>query len=107
MPWACHDDKVMDAAARLGVQPNASPAIIRAAFARQVRAVHPDVAGAGQGDAGAKVAALVAARDDLLARHGSRPLPKTGPVVFFQHRNFVGSLRALVYRRKRPRRHLS
>ena len=60
----------------------------------------------GQADAGAEVAALIAARDHLLARAQSVPHPQTGPVVFVQHRNVVSSLRALVYRRKQPRRHL-
>ena len=102
----CHDDRVMDAATRLGVPPDAGSATVRAAFARQVRAVHPDIAGLRQGDAAAEVADLIAARDHLLARAKSAPLPQTGPVVFVQHRNVVGSLRALVYRRKQPRRHL-
>ena len=105
-PQTCHDDKVMDAATRLGVLPNAGADTVRAAFARQVRAVHPDIAGPGRADPGADVAALIAARDHLLARAQAVPHPQTGPVVFVQHRNVVGSLRALVYRRKRPRRQL-
>ena len=96
----------MDATTRLGVPPNAGANAVRAAFARQVRAIHPDIAGPGHGDPGAEVAALIAARDQLLARAKLVPHPQTGPVVFVQHRDLVGSLRALVYRRKQPRRNL-
>ena len=106
MPRACHDYKVMDASTRLGVPPNADANTVRAAFARQVRVVHPDIAGPGHGDPGTEVAALIAARDHLLARAKPVPRPQTGPVVFCQHRDLAGSLRALVYRRKQPRRHL-
>jgi hypothetical protein len=96
----------MDAATRLGVPPNAGANTVRAAFARQVRAVHPDIAGPRQADPGPEVAALIAARDHLLDRAKSVPCPQTGPVVFVQHRDLIGSLRALVGRRERPRRHL-
>jgi hypothetical protein len=96
----------MDAATRLGLLPNASADTVRSAFARQVRAVHPDIAGPGEADPGAEVAALIAARDHLLARARSVPHPQTGPVVFVQHRNVVGSLLALVHLQKRPRRQL-
>ncbi len=106
MRRTCHDEGVMDAATRLGVPPDAGSATVRAAFAREVRAVHPDIAGLSQGDAGAEVAELIAARDHLLARAKAVPLPQTGSVVFVQHGNVVNSLRALVYRRKRPRRNL-
>ena len=105
-PRTCHDDEVTDAATRLGVPSDASAATVRAAFARQVRAVHPDSAGPGLADPGAELAALIAARDHLLARSQSVPHPQTGPVVFVRHRDVVGSLRALVYHRKRPRRQL-
>jgi hypothetical protein len=97
----------MDAATRLRVPANAGANTVRAAFARQVRAIHPDIAGPRRGDAGAEVAALIAARDHLLARAGSRPVPKTGAVVFVQNRELARSLRTLVCRRKQPRRTLS
>jgi hypothetical protein len=97
---------VMDATTRLSVPANAGANAVRAAFARQVRAIHPDIAGPGHGDPGAEVAALIAARDQLLSRANLVPRAQTGPVVFVQHRDLVGSLRALVYRRKQPRRHL-
>jgi hypothetical protein len=98
--------KVMDPAARFGVPPDADATAIRAAVARQVRAVHPDVGGPRQGDPGAQVAALIADRDHLLARAKAVPRRQTGPVVFVQQRDLVRRLRALVYRRKQPRRHL-
>jgi hypothetical protein len=96
MRRTCHDGEVMDAATRLGVPPDASTGTVRAAFARQVRAVHPDIAEPGHADPGTEVAALIAARDHLLARAQSLPHPQTGPVVFVQHRHVVGSLRAVV-----------
>ena len=65
----------MDATTRLGVPPNASADTVRAAFARQVRAIHPDIAGPGHGDPGTEVAALIAARDQLLAQAKSVALP--------------------------------
>jgi hypothetical protein len=98
--------RVMDAATRLGVPPNAGANAVRVAFARQVRSIHPDVAGPHQGDAGTEIAALIAARDHLLARGKAVPRPQTGPVVFVQRRDLARSLRALVYRRRQSRRHL-
>jgi hypothetical protein len=103
---ACHDYRVMDATTRLGVPADADAGTVRAAFARQMRAVHPDIAGPRQGDPAADVASLIAARDHLLARAKPAPGPQTGPVVFVQDRDLLGSLRQLLYRRKQPRRHL-
>ena len=42
---ACHDYRVMDATTRLGVPSDADASTVRATFARQMRAVHPDIAG--------------------------------------------------------------
>ena len=64
----------MDPAVRLGVPPGADAATVRAAFARQLRAVHPDVAGPGRADPASDVADLLAARDQLL----SQPPPRRG-----------------------------
>ncbi len=96
----------MDAATRLGVPPDADANSVRVAFARQVRAVHPDIVGPYR-DPGAEVAALIAARDQLLVRAGPRPQPKTGPVVFCQQPNLVGAVRKLLHGHKQPRRNLS
>ena len=86
--------------------PGADTATIRAAFARRLRAVHPDGAAPGRADPGRDVADLLAARDQLLARPPtSRPHP--GPVVFYQRPNLVAALRAWLPRRRQPRRHLS
>ena len=97
----------MDPAARLGVPPGADTATIRAAFARRLRAVHPDVAAPGRADPGRDVADLLAARDQLLARPPTSPRPHPGPVVFYQRPNLVAALRAWLPRRRHPRRHLS
>jgi hypothetical protein len=105
MPQSCHDYKVMDASTRLGVPSNADANTVRAAFARQMRVVHPDIVGPYR-DPGSEVAALIAARDNLLARATPVPGPRTGPVVFVQRRGLAGTLRAWVYHRKQPRRHL-
>ena len=97
---------VMDPAARLGVPPDADAATIRAAFARRLRAVHPDIAGPGHADPGATSPPPRRPRPAPgPAPHV--PRPHTGPVVFFQHRNLVGSLRAWSTPARQPRRHLS
>ena len=68
----------MDPAARLGVPPDADAASIRAAFARQLRAVHPDVAGPERVDPAGDIADLLAARDQLLA---PPPTPPRRPLA--------------------------
>ncbi len=97
----------MDPAVRLGVPPDADATAVRAAFARRLRAVHPDVAAPGQPDPASEVADLLAARDQLLAQPLPPPRPQPGPVVFCQRPNLIGALRAWLRRRGRPRRHLS
>ena len=97
----------MDPAARLGVPPGADAATIRAAFARRLRAVHPDVVGPGRADPASDVADLLAARDQLLAHSPTPPRPHPGPVVFYQRPNLIGALRAWLHRRRQPRRNLS
>jgi hypothetical protein len=96
----------MDPATRLGVPPGADAAIIRAAFARRVRAVHPDVAAPGRADPASDVADLLAARDQLLAQPRTSPRLHPGPVVFYQRPNLIGALRASLRRRGQPRRNL-
>ena len=82
----------MDPAARLGVPPGADAATIRAAFARRLRAVHPDVARtSGRADPASDVADLLAARDQLLAQPPTPPRPHPGPVVFYQRPNLIGA----------------
>lgn len=103
-PERWHDIWVLGPAARLRVPPNADAGTIRAAFGRQVRAVHPDIVGARRTDAAAEVAALIDARDRLLAGSNAALVPQT--VVFFQHNNLAGALRALLHRRKQTRRKL-
>jgi hypothetical protein len=97
----------MDPADRLGVPPGADAAAVRAAFARRLRAVHPDVAGPGRADPAGDVADLLAARDRLLAQPPTAPPPLPGPVVFYPRHNFIAALRAWFHRRGQPRRHLS
>ena len=96
----------MDPAARLGVPPDADAATVRAAFARRLRAVHPDVAAPGRADPASDVAELLAARDQLLAA-SDPPTPPPGPVAFYQRPNLIAALRAWLRRRRQPRRHLS
>ncbi|MFN8631628.1 MAG: DnaJ domain-containing protein [Chloroflexota bacterium] len=58
-----------DSYAALGLSPGATRAEIRRAYRRLAMAVHPDVAGR---DTTAEMAALNAARDDLLTRTPGR-----------------------------------
>ena len=96
----------MEPAARLGVPPGADAATIRAAFARELRAVHPDVAGPGRADPASDVADLLAARNQLLAQTPTPPRPHPGSVVFYRRPNVIGALRAWLHRRGQPRRDL-
>jgi hypothetical protein len=96
----------MDPAARLGVPPDADAASIRAAFARQLREVHPDVAGPERVDPAGDIADLLAARDQLLAPPPTPPRRHPGPVVFSPRPSLIGRLRHRLLRRRQPRRHL-
>jgi curved DNA-binding protein CbpA len=82
----------MEPAARLGVPSDADAAAIRAGFARQMRAVHPDTAGDETGDP-AEVAALIEARDLALARFAAgAPAREPAKVVFYQRRRLLGRI---------------
>jgi hypothetical protein len=98
---------------------DADAAAVRVAFARRVRALHPDTAGhpenprpvaAGSAVAGAsgELAALIAARDELLGR-GAAPAPAAypAPVVFYKRRGLVRRLTAVWRPPKRRSRKLS
>jgi len=58
--------------ARLGVEPSASPEAIVAAFRRQARVLHPDIAGTGDADAfvAVKLAYDVLANPERRASYG-------------------------------------
>jgi hypothetical protein len=94
----------MDPTDRLGVPRHADAAAIRAGFARQMRAVHPDTAGESGADP-AEVAALIEARDLALARLAAGVPPGApGNVVFYPRRRLLGGA-ALTRRIRRRRAH--
>jgi hypothetical protein len=103
---SCHDVVVTGTTSSLRVPPRADAATVRAAFGRQVRAVHPDIVGPGDATAGAKVAALVAERDRLLGKANPPPAEPRARVVFFQHQGLLGVLQSWRGRRRQPRRYL-
>jgi hypothetical protein len=94
----------MDPVARLGVVRDADAAAIRAGFARQMRAVHPDTAGEEATDPSA-VAALIEARDLALARLASgAPAREPANVVFCPRRRLLGRAGHRLARRVRRQR---
>ena len=94
----------MDPAARLGVSWDADAAEVRAGFARQMRAIHPDTSG-GQGGDPTEVAALIEARDLVLARLVARAAsPEPAKVVFYPRRRLLDGLGYVLARRRRRRK---
>ena len=93
----------MDPAARLGVSWDADAAAVRAGFARQMRAIHPDTAGEA-GDP-TEVAALIEARDLVLARLVARARStEPAKVVFYPRRRLLGRVGYVLARRRRTSR---
>jgi hypothetical protein len=96
----------MDPAARLGVPWDADAAAVRAGFARQMRAVHPDTAGGKAGDPN-EVAALIEARDLVLARLAAgAPSPEPAKVVFYPRRRLLDRVGYVRARRRKSHRRL-
>jgi hypothetical protein len=106
-PRCRHNRQVMDPAARLGVSPGAGPATVRAAFARELRSVHPDVAAPGAANPASDIAELLAARDQLLGPRARSSRPHTSPVVFYPRPRLIHTIRAWFLRGGQPRRNLS
>jgi hypothetical protein len=75
----------------LAVPAGARPDVVKAAFARQVRAVHPD-AGGDPDAAAERIRELIRARDQLLAGPSAAAsgTPSPSPVTAYRRRRWTG-----------------